>query len=544
MVEAIEEAQRASSSKAEFLANMSHEIRTPMNGVMGMAELLSRTELDDKQQSFADVILKSGDTLLHIINDILDFSKIEAGQMVLEKKPFNLAETMNDVAASYAETATKKDLKLVVHVDTTLPTLLVGDAGRLGQAVHNLVGNSVKYTDTGQISLDVTADPKEKNRGGSCKILISVKDTGAGIPENQLTKIFDRSRQTSDAASQNQGGVGLGLAISSSLVELMGGELGVQSRLGEGSTFYFSITLPSHESDEQAPTVPRNLSGSSILVVDDNELNRSMLLEQLELWNFEAAACKNALQAKAVLSAAAQNNIPVDLIILDYAMPDVNGAELALDLKKTPALADIPIIMLTSVEQTSDGERFSRLGVHACLTKPARSALLLKTITQALQADGSTIAAASSEEVTLPAKEQSEVPFADDASIDVLVADDNEVNRSVFTQILNNAGYSYKIACNGGEAVQYFQKFSPSVVCMDVSMPIMNGFEATREIRKLERDGESHTPIIGITAHALAQDRIKCEVAGMDDYLAKPVSPQALIEMISSWHALQEKQTA
>ncbi len=544
LVEAIEKAQRASSSKAEFLANMSHEIRTPMNGVMGMAELLSRTELDDKQQSFADVILKSGDTLLHIINDILDFSKIEAGQMVLENKPFDLAETVDEVAANHSETAAKKGLKLAVHVDPTLPALLVGDAGRLGQAINNLVGNAVKYTETGEVSINVTAVPKAKLRTGSCKLLISVEDTGAGIPENQLAAIFDRSTQANDANSQRQGGAGLGLAISSSLIELMGGELEAQSRLGEGATFYFSVTLPAHETDEQVPTVPRNLSGSSILVVDDNELNRSMMLEQLERWNFEAAACKNALQAKAVLSAAVQNKIPIDLIILDYAMPDVNGAELALDLKKTPGLAGIPIIMLTSVEQTSDGERFSRLGVQACLIKPTRSAMLLKTITQALQASPSTAAVTPTEDLALPAEEQFTAPFTDDAPIDVLVADDNEVNRSVFTQILTNAGYSYKIARNGAEAVQYFQKYRPSVVCMDVSMPVMNGFEATGEIRKLERDVDSHTPIIGITAHALAQDRIKCEVAGMDDYLAKPVSPQALIEMISSWHALQDRQTA
>lgn len=544
LVDAIERAEKANSSKSEFLANMSHEIRTPMNGVMGMAELLSKTALDDKQQSFANIILRSGSALLNIINDILDFSKIDAGQLVLDPQPFNLADAVEDIATLLSSSAAEKGLELAVRVDPALPEMFVGDVGRLRQIITNLAGNAIKFTDSGHVCIDVTRDPKAKSQTEMSTLLFSVTDTGIGIPEDQITQIFNKFSQVDTEGAPKQGGTGLGLAISASLVSLMSGELKVESRLGEGSKFYFSVRLPAHETTEQLGTVPRNLRGASILVVDDNEVNRSILLEHLEAWNFEAAACKNAVQAKAVLSSAVEKQIPVDLVILDYAMPDVNGGELALELRKTPELADIPILMLTSVEHTADGELFSKLGVQAHLTKPTRANTLLKTIVQMLHGGGpSELSLGREAAPTCPSSISAGLTH-EHQPIDVLVADDNDVNRAVFTQILTNAGYSYKIAKNGAEAVKFFQKYKPRVVCMDVSMPIMNGYEATQKIRLLEEEGAStHTPIVGITAHALAQDRAKCEDAGMDDYLAKPVSPQALVEMISSWHQAQEQQT-
>ena len=545
--DAIERAETANTLKSEFLANMSHEIRTPMNGVMGMAELLARTDLTDKQQNFANIIVKSGSALLKIINDILDFSKIDAGQLVLDPQPFNLVEAIEDVAALISSTASEKGLELTVRVDPDLPDQFIGDVGRLRQIVTNLVGNAVKFTEQGDVFIEVAANPMAEAQAAEQNLVVRVKDSGIGIAEDQIDKIFGMFSQVDGSVTRKHGGTGLGLAISASLVNLMGGEIKAESRLGEGSTFSFSIALPVHEEARRSTPVPRNLRGASVLVVDDNEINRSILLEHLRSWNFEAAACQNALQAKAVLNAAVDKNIPVDLVILDYHMPEVNGAELALEIRRTPALSEVPIIMLTSVDQTEDGDVFSRLGVDGHLTKPARSNLLLKTIVQALHSDRPQGAAAVGDS---PANAHDNDtggdpdPFDEASAVDVLVADDNEVNRQVFTQILTNAGYSYKIASNGAEAVQYFKKYTPRIVCMDVSMPVMNGYEATEQIRRTEQGTGEHTPVIGITAHALAEDREKCERAGMDDYLAKPVSPQALIEMIASWHEAPEQKTA
>lgn len=542
--DAIERAETANTLKSEFLANMSHEIRTPMNGVMGMAELLAKTELNDKQKTFANIIVKSGSALLKIINDILDFSKIDAGQLVLEHQPFNLVEIIEDVAALISSSASEKGLELAVRVDPDLPDQFVGDGGRLRQIVTNLVGNAVKFTDGGDVYIEVAAHPKPDPDQKNHKLVFRVKDSGIGIPEDQIDKIFGMFSQVDGSVTRKHGGTGLGLAISASLVKLMGGEIEVESCVGEGSTFSFTITLPSHEEAARSAPVPRNLRGASILVVDDNETNRSILLEHLRTWNFEAAACESAVQAKAVLNAAVEKGIPVDLVILDYHMPEVNGAELAVDIRGTVELSDLPIIMLTSVDQTEEGEVFSRLGIDGHLTKPVRSNLLLKTIVQALHGT-------APQQQPRPESAPQELDTEADqdssdktAAIDVLVADDNDVNRAVFTQILTNAGYSYKIASNGAEAVQYFHKYSPRVVCMDVSMPVMNGYEATQQIRESEHAGGARTPIIGITAHALAEDRAKCKDAGMDDYLAKPVSPQALVEMIGSWYQAPEQKIA
>ncbi|MEM8689502.1 MAG: response regulator, partial [Pseudomonadota bacterium] len=319
-----------------------------------------------------------------------------------------------------------------------------------------------------------------------------------------------------------------------------GGKISVESCVGEGSIFSFCISLPVDERSSKVQSVPRNLRGASILVVDDNEINRSILVEHLKTWNFQAAACTGAIQAKTVLTAAVEKNIPVDLVILDYHMPEINGGELALEIRRMPELADVPIIMLTSVDQSAEGKDFTRFGIDGYLTKPARANLLLKMIVQTLHTERSP--AAQPEQSEALSESPPDVPV-DEESVDILVADDNDVNRAVYTQILTNAGFTYKIAGNGAEAVQFFQLHQPQIVCMDVSMPVMNGYEATEQIRQLEQELGTHTPIIGITAHAMADDRQKCEEAGMDDYLAKPVSPQALIEMITSWYNVPEEAT-
>ncbi|MEM9331057.1 MAG: response regulator [Pseudomonadota bacterium] len=524
-------AEAADRAKSEFLANMSHEIRTPMNGVMGMAELLSHTDLDKKQKTFADIILKSGGSLLTIINDILDFSKIDAGQMELDPAPFVLSEAIEDVATLVSSRVAEKDLELIVRIAPDLPEMFVGDVGRIRQIVTNLVGNAVKFTENGHVFVDVNG---RRNADDSVLLHICVEDTGVGIPEEKQEKVFDKFSQVDTSATRKHEGTGLGLAITSSLIELMGGEIGVDSKPGAGSTFWFKITLPVHATRKKKANAI-DLTGKRILIVDDNPVNRSILSEQMINWDFDSAAVSSGQEAMEFLRTAKSRNIKIDTIILDYHMPEMNGGEVATAIRETPDFADIPIVMLASVDQTEDGKLFSSLGIQAYLVKPARSSLLFETIIQVLRntnahasrEDEDTLR--SSEECSIVPATLQEMRLND---LDVLIAEDNEVNQIVFKQILEETGYSYKIANNGQEAVQLYQRLNPKMICMDVSMPVMSGHAATQEIRKLEQSNGRCTPIIGVTAHAMNGDMEKCFDAGMDDYLSKPISARKLQEKI------------
>ena len=621
----------ADRAKSEFLANMSHEIRTPMNGVMGMAELLIKTDLDLKQKTFADIIVKSGASLLTIINDILDFSKIDAGQMELDPAPFKLAEAIEDVATLVSSKVAEKDLELVVRIDPALPEMFVGDVGRIRQIVTNLMGNAVKFTEKGHVFIDVSGSIENN----TARLKVAIEDTGIGIPQDKAARVFEKFSQVDESATRKHEGTGLGLAISSSLVELMGGTIGVTSEPGEGSTFWFTLELPVHGAMVRKKHVPVDVSGSRILIVDDNEVNRSILLENMNAWRFDSAAASSGMEALAVMRAMAAQGIQLDCVILDYHMPEMNGGDVAMAIRADESIASIPVVMLTSVDQTEDGQNFSSLGIQGHLVKPARSSLLLETIIRVLQdardesneiregiamvhaigsaevgetglrgeggeprqlppskpavevaAEPETRAAPAPvvrEEVvvepaatTPPIAPRPEMPASDEAYtsikdiaaasalrsasaksggvideedalqledapvsnsdvIDVLVAEDNEVNQIVFRQILQAAGYNFLIAENGREAVELHKKHQPKVICMDVSMPVMNGHEATAEIRAREKDTGHRTPIIGVTAHAIKGDMEKCFDAGMDDYLAKPVSPDKLEEKITAW---------
>lgn len=626
-------AELADRAKSEFLANMSHEIRTPMNGVMGMAELLIKTDLDQKQKTFADIIVKSGASLLTIINDILDFSKIDAGQMELDPAPFKLGEAIEDVATLVSSKVAEKDLELVVRIDPSLPETFVGDVGRIRQIVTNLIGNAVKFTEEGHVFIDVNGTVE----GGNAKLKIAIEDTGIGIPKEKASRVFEKFSQVDESASRKHEGTGLGLAISSSLVELMGGDIGVTSELGEGATFWFEITLPVHGNATRKKQVPVDVSGSRVLIIDDNLVNRSILLENMQAWKFDSAAAASGPEGLAVMRAMANQNIELDCVILDYHMPEMNGGEVARAIRADLQLTKTPVIMLTSVDQTEDGQNFSSLGIQGHLVKPARASLLLETIIRVLQdardesnetregvamvraignkqvsqtglrdAHGalqnvsqtvepeapvaikavvesqaapslkindvpalaepddakvstipSTPAIAERSVVTKPAvttpavttrvSDKSVTTTREDGSrsftsktdssqkIDVLVAEDNEVNQIVFRQILQGAGYNFLIANNGKEAVELYEKHNPKVICMDVSMPMMNGHQATQEIRKREKDTNRHIPIIGVTAHAIKGDMERCFDAGMDDYLSKPVSPDKLEKKIKKW---------
>lgn len=576
---AVERAETADRAKSEFLANMSHEIRTPMNGVMGMAELLAKTELDARQRTFTDIIVKSGASLLTIINDILDFSKIDAGQMELDCRPFRLNEAIEDVATLVSSKVAEKDLEMIVRVDPALPGKLIGDVGRIRQVLTNIVGNAVKFTDKGHVYINAFGVSISDEQ---VRLRVEVEDTGIGIPKDKADTIFQKFSQVDSSATRKHEGTGLGLSIAGSLIELMDGEIGIDTEEGVGSTFWFEIALPVDQTASVRRRIPADMSGARVLVIDDNAVNRSILSEQLEAWRFDHASAECGVDGLDILKAAKSQGMPVDCVILDYHMPNMNGGDVVRAMRRDPAIRDTPIIMLTSVDQTEDGKGFSSLGIQGHLTKPARSSLLLETIIETLSeyqarssnddetsrgiliaqqvargigtgADGSTERVATevfecdrlsmhdTDEV-LPlsdcpplgqadSQDPDPAPDAND-NLDILVCEDNEVNQIVFTQILQSAGFSFTIANNGKDGVAVFKERHPKIVLMDVSMPEMNGLEATRAIRNFEELSGGHVPIIGVTAHAIKGDREACLEAGMDDYMSKPVSPDLLTEKI------------
>ena len=545
--EAMQIAQSAERAKSEFLANMSHEIRTPMNGVMGMAELLATTELDAKQKMFTDVIVKSGSSLLTIINDILDFSKIDAGQMELDPTPFDLREAIEDVATLVSSKVAEKDLELIVRVDPALPKTLVGDVGRIRQIATNLLGNAVKFTEKGHVFVNIDGEVIGKGDERSANLKVSVEDTGIGIPEEKRAHVFTKFSQVDTSATRKHEGTGLGLSISSSLVELMGGEIGVESSVGEGSTFWFTASLPIHADEERKQVIPGDMTGARVLVIDDNEVNRSILAEQMTAWDFDGAATSSGKQGLEVMRAVAANGLKLDLVILDYQMPEMSGAEVLETMRNDEVLKDIPVVMLTSVDSSKTNQRLLKLGAEANLTKPTRSSILLETILQVIANKRADVQVRNisnltarpmpvAEEINLPKVDLNKEVQSNTQALDILVAEDNEVNQIVFRQILEETGLNFKIVENGRLAFASYKAQKPRLILMDVSMPEMNGKEATIEIRKYERNNKmERTPIVGVTAHALKGDMEACIDAGMDDYLSKPVSPNKLTLKIEQW---------
>jgi PAS domain S-box-containing protein len=529
-------AETANRTKSEFLANMSHEIRTPMNGVVGMASLLLDTKLTEKQASMASVIVSSGDALLKIINDILDFSRLEAGKFKLAAETFDLRESIEDVATLLALQVEKKGLEMMVRYDPDLGSAFVGDPGRIRQIITNLVGNAVKFTDEGHILLDVTG----KRRGEIASVVISVTDTGCGIPEEQQKAVFEEFEQVDGSSARRYDGAGLGLAISRKMVEALGGEISLTSEHGKGSTFTIALPLAiDATAHENLAARPAKLDKMRALIVDDNAVNRTILLEQLASWGLKADAFASAKDALEAMIEAAANDAPYAVAVLDFQMPNIDGVTLAKMIKADPAIAETPLILLTSAGRKGDPKGLAGDIFSAYLVKPARASMLLNSILTAIN-DGAAerltgMAAALSQADAKTDEANRDAVAPSNLELDVLVAEDNTVNQMVIKAMLEKIGCKVTIAENGKFAVSTYKSGQFDIVLMDVSMPEMDGGEATKLIRRRQKKTGEQTPIIGVTAHAMREDRQRCIDAGMDDYLPKPVKQDKLEAVLRKW---------
>ena len=535
-----DEAIAANVAKSQFLANMSHEIRTPMNGVLGMAELLAGSALDDRQREFVNVITRSATTLLTVINDILDFSKIEADALELENEPFSLRETVSEVTSLLSQKAAEKGLELIVDYPSSMPRSFLGDAVRVRQILTNLVGNALKFTDDGHVLISVKAN------GAQDGFSMSVTDTGIGIEEDKVREIFEKFTQADNSTTRIYGGTGLGLSISRRLAEMMGGSLSLSSIYGEGSTFTATLPLPR---DRTAKPVVRNtapLRGKRALIVDDIDINRRLLSEQLTGWGMQVKSVGDGVEALMALKSASQENggkPPFDVIVMDYLMPGVNGRELANMIHAQPHL-DAPMLMLSSCDERQGHDRRSMEGVDRYLVKPVREQTLFDAVVALVYADGDTAKLGPKNptapvQVSPPVKTiETGVRRAAASKIEILVAEDFPLNQDVVRLMLADTAYEPVIVENGQLALRLYESEADrfAAILMDVSMPVMDGYTATTRIREVESDrGLERKPIIALTGHALTHEREKCLDAGMDDYLTKPVKQGELIGRLDHW---------
>ena len=530
-----EKAEAASRAKSEFLANMSHEIRTPLNGVLGMNEVLLRGDLTDKQSRCANAIRRSAEALLRVLNDILDFSKVEAGRLELQPYAFDLRELIEDIGELFASNASDKGLELICAVPATAHTGYRGDAGRLRQIISNLVGNAIKFTDAGQIV--VRAHVQDTGDEGAVRLRFEVQDTGIGIDPALHTHIFDSFAQADGGAARRYSGTGLGLAISARLARLMGGDIGVDSAPGRGSTFWFTAGLQREQSIEPASRVPgRTLAATRILVVDDNETNREIFADQLGSWSADYHCVESAAAALDALRTAASDGRPYTLLVLDMHMPGTDGLTLAHEIAADPAIAPVRRLMLSSVADDIDAQAFRDAGIERYLTKPVRQSELYNALVDVLGGGRSSIS-------SLGRRAQRRQPECFQGR--ALLVEDNSVNREVALELLAPTGVTVDVAEDGLAAIDAFRRARFNIVFMDCQMPNMDGFEATAAVRVCEQEtGRPRVPVIALTANALAGDRERCLAAGMDDYLAKPFNAAQLQTMLARWLPEQPEDTA
>ncbi len=544
LIRASEEAQQASRAKSAFLANMSHEIRTPMNGIIGMAGLLLDTTLTHTQRDFADTIRSSADSLLRIINDILDFSKIEAGRLDIDLLEMDLRSNVEDVGAMLGIQAASKHLELVINVHPGIPERVIGDPQRIRQCLINLVGNAIKFTRQGEVSVEVS---HIGDRDDKMLLHFEVRDTGIGLTPDEANKLFQPFTQADSSTTRKYGGTGLGLSIVKRLIEMMGGKVGVSSTPGQGATFWFTLPLQAASAQPNTATPPTAQDGKRILVVDDNATNRRVLSLQLRHLGYEVGIVAGGAAALQELRQQLALDQPYEAVLADFQMPDMDGAMLGERINADPQLSHARLVLLTSMDRHGDAQRFAAMGFAAYLTKPIRARELRDCLQQVLSRDAQAWRDPSQSLITraLLLEHAAAARFAGK----VLLVDDNAINQKVAGRFLERMGLAVHMAADGAEAVTAFETGNFDMVFMDLQMPVMDGFEATRRIRDFE-GWRKRTPIIALTANAMSGQLERCLASGMDGFLTKPLEVDRLRELVAKYCsqqpsvALDEQQAA